>query len=309
MKIFLAFSDSDQKSKKKVHPSRMTDNLYEWDVSKQQDGYKTQYKLLARTSTFLDSVAPLGKKIRVTYEAPVESLFKVYRGNSSQGPCLFYHHVATDTWILLCRNQHRRKRRLLPILTEEMSRHPLVCSTIRNVLGNPMVLPAFKASSSASEDKSIQENTWDCMIPGFSKAMKKLHDSASFFQKWAYNDLQCVGQDVRQLCDDGDLIWAVWYPRGDLRQKVREQLPYDIAEKIFSMVGEPGDLSHTGFTGFFKIDLILECGGTLLRCRRNSNFWARRIEGPTHYWEEDPLDDVMPPEVSYSSSDEEGDEE
>lgn len=238
-------------------------------------------KRLPETDVFLDSIAPLAKLVRVTYELPVKRLFQVYRGTSAYGPCVFYHHRRTDTWIVLCRNQTRTKR-LLPILTSKTAQNPLVCSTVRNLLGNPAVIPSDeKADYEASK-------TWDVFLPGFQRAGG--HCSGPWRELFRtmgtdYNKEASIKfSPIQSALNDGDIIWATWRPSSTLRQAVRERFPEDVANHILSMAG---DLPQTGFTGFFKSKLILEDGGKVVRCRNNTHFWVKRLEGPTHYWEEE----------------------
>lgn len=87
---------------------------------------------------------------------------------------------------------------------------------------------------------------------------------------------------MEPACHDGDIVWAVWQTASDVRKQIRERLPTVLVDIILSMAGE---LPQAGFTGFFKPNLILDDGGKFVCCQNNRSFWARRIEGPTHYWE------------------------
>jgi hypothetical protein len=248
---------------------------------------KKRLERLPETDTFLDVVAPLAKQVRITYEIPVRRLFQVYRGTSSYGPCVFYHHPGTDTWIVLCRNQQRRQR-LLTILTNTTAKHPLVCSTIRNILGNPMPIGDKPIPMLRDQDELALRDLWNVFLPGFCMAgvqsqgswrdvFQAMHKSPSAQTLYKFAPLQ-------QVCNDGDIVWAVWRPSGDLRKEIRHRFSEEIVDNILSYVG---DLPQAGFTGFYKIKLLLEDGGKFVRCQNNTSFWVKRLEGPTHYWEEE----------------------
>ena len=100
---------------------------------------ESKRKRLPDVDSYLEAIAPTGKRARVTYDINVRSLFRVYRGTSFAGPCVFYHHPGTDTWVLICRNRHRANR-LKPILTYAIAANPLVCSSVRNLLDNPSLI-------------------------------------------------------------------------------------------------------------------------------------------------------------------------
>lgn len=165
---------------------------------------------------------------------------------------------------------------------QQTAQNPLVCSTVRNLLGNPVVIP--------SDEKADYEaaKTWNVFLPGFERAGGNCTGAwRDLFRTMGtdYNKKASVKfAPIQYTLNDGDIIWATWRPSSTLRQAVRERFPEDIANNILSMVG---DLPQAGFTGFFKIKLILEDGGKVVRCHNNTNFWVKRLEGPTHYWEEE----------------------
>ena len=245
--------------------------------------HKNPRKRLPDTDVFLDSIAPLGKVMRITFDISVHRVFNTYRGVSAHGPCLFYHHPGTDTWVVLCRNQARRVR-LPPVLTQETARNPLVCSTVRNLLGSPSIMVIPRGIRSGDAPTLISTR-----IPGFSST------GAAMSTPWMdlFRAMQRPRPDIRlratfagmsPVCGDGDLVWAVWRPSGALREQVRTRFSEEIAEKILDMVGP---LPQAGFTGFYLTDLLIEDNGMTVRCLNNPEFWAKRLEGPTHYWEED----------------------
>lgn len=266
------------------------------DLANQPNEKKTG-KRLPPTDTFLDIVAPLAKQVRITYEVPVRRVFQVYRGTSSYGPCVFYHHPRTDTWVALFRNQQRRSR-LLPILTTTTSNHPLVCTTIRNLLGNPMKLNDNVVSRSPDQDHEDWKlrDLWHVFLPGFIRA----HGQGNGSWRDVFRGIQKAPNartrpwfgGLQQVCNDGDIVWAVWRPSGALRQQIRDRFSEEIVDHILSYVG---DMPQAGFTGFYQINLRLEDGGKYVRCQNNSSFWAKRLEGPVHYCEEEHDLNFRPP--------------
>lgn len=244
---------------------------------------ESKRKRLPDVDSYLEAIAPTGKRTRISYDVSVRSLFRVYRGTSFAGPCVFYHHPSTDTWVLVCRNRNRRINRLKPILTHATAAEPLVCSSVRNLLDNPT--PVYIPANHASPHFVVL----NMLIPDFENVGSNLHSSWNnilFAMQRERPDHTAAAKymPLEPTCSDGDLVWAVWQTASELRRLVRTRLPEGPAEKIFEMVG---DMPCAGFTGFYATRLLIEDGGKFIKCRNNPCFWAKRMEGPVHYWEEE----------------------
>lgn len=238
---------------------------------------KASKRALHPVDKYVELLAPSTSRMRVAVEIPLADVFKIYRGTSAYGPCLFYHHEATGRWMVICRDTITRRRRFKPVLTDSAAEDPLMCPLIRGALGDPPVLPSRVSPF-------VQAREWlTATNMHIDTAQRNRQGKRTGFLT---EHVERRWRKAAAVADNGDYMWAVWYPCPEVRQEIHEQFPSELYDLTMSFVGDEFELPATGFTGFYKPKLVLEEQGRYIRCARNTKFWARRADGPAHFWRE-----------------------